>query len=49
MAQGLLSRVPVKRFGRPEDIAETVTFLASPDSAYVVGVELNVDGGMSQL
>lgn len=49
MAQGLLSRVPVKRFGRPEDIAEAVLFLASPDSAYVVGVELNVDGGMSQL
>jgi len=49
MAQGLLSRVPVKRFGRPEDIAEAVLFLASRDSVYVVGVELNVDGGMSQL
>ena len=49
MAQGLLARVPVKRFGRPEDIAEAVLFLASPGSAYVVGVELNVDGGMSQL
>jgi NAD(P)-dependent dehydrogenase (short-subunit alcohol dehydrogenase family) len=49
IAQGLLSRVPVKRFGRPEDIAEAVLFLASPDSAYVVGVELSVDGGMSQL
>lgn len=49
LAQGLLSRVPVKRFGRPEDIAEAVLFLASPESAYVVGVEINVDGGMSQL
>ncbi len=49
MAQGLLSRVPVKRFGRPEDIAKAVLYLASPESAYVVGVELNVDGGMSQL
>ena len=49
LAQGLLSRVPVKRFGRPEDIAEAVLFLASPDSAYVVGVELNVDGGISEL
>ena len=49
LAQGLLSREPVKRFGRPEDIAEAVLFLASPDSAYIVGVELNVDGGMSQL
>lgn len=49
LAQGLLGRVPVKRFGRPEDIAEAVLFLASPESAYIVGVEVNVDGGMSQL
>jgi NAD(P)-dependent dehydrogenase (short-subunit alcohol dehydrogenase family) len=49
LAQGLLSRVPVKRFGRPEDIAEAVLFLASAESAYIVGVEINVDGGMSQL
>ncbi len=49
MAQGLLGRVPARRFGRPEDIAEAVLFLASPDSAYVVGAELSVDGGMSQL
>lgn len=49
LAQGLLSRVPVKRFGRPEDIAEAVLYLASPESAYVVGVEISVDGGMSQL
>jgi NAD(P)-dependent dehydrogenase (short-subunit alcohol dehydrogenase family) len=47
--QGLLNRVPVKRCGRPEDIAEAVLFLASVASAYVVGVEMNVDGGMSQL
>ena len=31
------------------DVAEAALFLASPDSAYVVGVELNVDGGMNQL
>jgi NAD(P)-dependent dehydrogenase (short-subunit alcohol dehydrogenase family) len=49
LAQGLLSRVPVKRFGRPEEIAEAVLFLASPESAYIVGVEINIDGGMSQL
>jgi NAD(P)-dependent dehydrogenase (short-subunit alcohol dehydrogenase family) len=30
------------------DVAEAVLFLASPDSAYVVGGELNVDGGMGQ-
>ena len=49
LVQGLLNRVPVKRSGRPEDIAEAVLFLASAASAYVVGVEMNVDGGMSQL
>jgi NAD(P)-dependent dehydrogenase (short-subunit alcohol dehydrogenase family) len=49
MAQGLLGRVPAKRFERPGDVAEAVLFLASSDSAYVVGVEINVDGGMGQL
>ena len=36
---------PVPRVGTPEDIARAVAFLASPDSSYVTGVELCVDGG----
>lgn len=41
--------VPVRRLGKPEDIALAALYLASDDSRYVVGVELVVDGGISQL
>lgn len=42
----LKSRVPLGRFGRPEEVAEAVLFLASPASSYVAGVDLYVDGGL---
>jgi NAD(P)-dependent dehydrogenase (short-subunit alcohol dehydrogenase family) len=42
-------RVPLGRLGRPEDIANAISFLASEDSAYVTGIELFVDGGMAQV
>jgi NAD(P)-dependent dehydrogenase (short-subunit alcohol dehydrogenase family) len=41
--------VPLGRVGRPEDIANAVSFLASEDSAYVTGIELFVDGGLAQV
>ena len=41
--------VPVKRFGTPKEIAATVTFLASDDSAFVVGAEVIVGGGVATL
>jgi NAD(P)-dependent dehydrogenase (short-subunit alcohol dehydrogenase family) len=46
---GLVSQVPVKRLGTPAEIAAAVLYLASSESAYVVGTELIIDGGMIQL
>jgi NAD(P)-dependent dehydrogenase (short-subunit alcohol dehydrogenase family) len=40
-------RIPMNRYGRPEDIAKTVLFLASPLSEYVTGCIIPVDGGYS--
>ena len=40
-----LSRVPLDRFGQPEEIAQAVFYLASDESAYVTGAQLVVDGG----
>lgn len=43
----LADHIPMRRFGRPGDIAGAVQFLASPAGAYVTGTELVVDGGLS--
>lgn len=43
------AQVPLKRFGRPEEIAAAVLYLSSDESAFVVGTELVVDGGMIEL
>lgn len=48
-AKQVLERVPMKRFGQPEEVAATVAFLASKDASYITGVEINVDGGYGQL
>ncbi|MGE0387988.1 MAG: SDR family NAD(P)-dependent oxidoreductase [Gammaproteobacteria bacterium] len=40
------SKVPLRRLGTPEDIAAMVSFLVGPDSTYVTGQNVNVDGGV---
>ncbi len=42
----LMAQIPLGRLGAPEDIAEAVAFLASPQAGYITGTELHVNGGM---
>ncbi len=44
----MLAQIPLGRFGKPEEIANVVGFLASPQAAYVTGVNLPVDGGRTK-
>ena len=41
----LKNQVPLKRFGKPTEIAKAVSFIASPSAAYINGISLAVDGG----
>lgn len=45
----ILSRVPVGRLARPEEIAGAALFLVSDDSAFMAGSDLHIDGGMAQI
>ncbi len=47
--KGFAAMVPLGRFGASEEIARTALFLASEDASYINGVELEVDGGLSQI
>ncbi len=44
--ESMLSEIPLGRFGKPEDIANAVSFLASDESSYITGQTLLIDGGM---
>ena len=44
--QALMAQIPLGKLGAPEDIAHAVSYLASPQAAYVTGQELHVNGGM---
>ena len=49
LTEGIRSRVPMKRFADPREIARTVLFLASNDSSFILGTEIVADGGDTQL
>jgi NAD(P)-dependent dehydrogenase (short-subunit alcohol dehydrogenase family) len=49
MVKGIVSQVPMKRIGQPEEIAGAVAFLASQDASFITGAELPVDGGFGQI
>lgn len=45
--ESILSNIPAKRFGQPEDIAQTAVFLASDGAKYINGQTIHVNGGMN--
>jgi NAD(P)-dependent dehydrogenase (short-subunit alcohol dehydrogenase family) len=49
IARSLTAMVPAKRFGEPDEVGKAVVFLASPDSSYISGQELFVDGGTANV
>src|SRR5277367_5734888 len=48
-AKQIVAKVPMKRFGQPEEVGRAVLFLAGPDASYITGVDLMVDGGLTQV
>jgi 3-oxoacyl-[acyl-carrier protein] reductase len=46
MQEAMLARIPLKRFGEPEDVAELAVFLASERASYVTAQVISIDGGV---
>jgi NAD(P)-dependent dehydrogenase (short-subunit alcohol dehydrogenase family) len=49
MKDGFVSIIPMGRIGKPGEIATAALFLASDDSSFVTGIDLSVDGGVTQV
>jgi NAD(P)-dependent dehydrogenase (short-subunit alcohol dehydrogenase family) len=46
--RGMVAQIPLRRFGRPEEVADAIVFLCSSRAAYITGTVLVVDGGKSR-
>ena len=46
-AEKMLERIPMRRFGKPRDIAEAIVWLCSDQSRFITGQAINLDGGMT--
>ena len=44
--EALLQQIPLRRLGKPEDVAAVVAFLALPQAGYITGATLHVNGGL---
>ena len=47
--KSILSRIPMERYGQPEEVANAIAFLAGDDAAYITGQVLHVNGGMAMV
>ena len=45
MLEGIMARIPMHRFGKPEEVSNLVLFLASEKSSYITGSKVVIDGG----
>ncbi len=45
--EAMQNRLPLKRYGKPEEIAKLVAFLASDETSFIIGAEYNIDGGIN--
>ncbi len=46
MIPRIIQQIPLARMGTPEEVADAITFLASPKSNYITGTVINISGGM---